>query len=108
MRRPGCIPRLPRIRRLSAETAMTSTRVQTAGLSQLACEQHDPHAALALLDRSMALGHRRIALIRYLHAQYLGASLEARHHEYVHKVAEHLSSETIARIAMAARARLES
>jgi hypothetical protein len=86
---------------------MTSTRVQTAGLSQLACEQHDPHAALALLDRSLALGHRRIALIRYLHAQYLGAPLESHHHEYVHKVAERLSTETIARIAMAARARLE-
>jgi hypothetical protein len=86
---------------------MTSTRVQTAGLSHLVCEQHDPHAALALLDRSLALGHRRIALIRYLHAQYLGAPLEPRHHEYVHKVAARLSTETIARIATAARARLE-
>lgn len=90
-----------------AETSMTSTRVQTAGLSQLACEQQDPYAALALLDRSLALGHRRIALIRYLHAQYLGAPLEPRHHEYVHKVAERLSAETITRIAVAARARLE-
>lgn len=93
--------------RQRAETSMTSTRVQTAGLSQLACEQHDPYAALALLDRSLALGHRRIALIRYLHAQYLGAPLESRHHEYVHKVAERLSTETIMRIATAARARLE-
>jgi hypothetical protein len=86
---------------------MTSTRVQTAGLSQRACEQRDAHAALALLDRSIVLGHRRIALIRYLHAQYLGAPLAPRHHEYVHKVAAGLSTETIARIAMAARARLE-
>jgi hypothetical protein len=86
---------------------MTSTRVETAGLSQLACELRDADAALALLDRSIALGHRRIALIRYLHAQYLDAPLSARHHEYVQKIAEHLSAETIARIAMAARARLE-
>jgi len=86
---------------------MTSTRVQTAGLSQLACEQHDPDAALALLDRSLALGHRRIALIRYLHAQYLGAPLEPRKQKYVHKVAQRLSTETIARIAMASSVRLE-
>jgi hypothetical protein len=87
--------------------AMTSTRVETAGLSQLACEQRDAHAALALLDRSIALGHRRIALIRYLHAQYLDAPLCAQHHEYVQKIAERLSAETIARIAIAAHARLE-
>jgi len=86
---------------------MSSTRVETAGLSQLACEQRDAHAALALLDRSIALGHRRIALIRYLHAQYLDAPLCARHHDYVQKIAERLSTETIARLAEAARTRLE-
>ncbi|WP_213776168.1 hypothetical protein [Caballeronia sp. dw_276] len=86
---------------------MTSTRVETAGLSQLACEHNDAHAALALLDRSIALGHRRIALIRYLHAQYLDAPLSTRHHEYVQRIAQRFSAETIARIAMAARARLE-
>ena len=99
--------RLSGMRRLRAETAMTSTRVETAGLSQLACEQRDAQAALALLDRSIALGHRRIALIRYLHAQYLGAPLGQRHHEYVHKIAARLSAETIACIATAARARLD-
>ncbi|AME26130.1 MULTISPECIES: hypothetical protein [Burkholderiaceae] len=86
---------------------MTSTRIETAGLSQLACEQRDAEAALALLDRSIALGHRRIALIRYLHAQYLDAPLSAQHHDYVHKIAERLSAETIVRIAMAARSRFE-
>jgi hypothetical protein len=53
------------------------------------------------------LGHRRIALIRYLHAQYLDAPLSAQHHDYVHKIAERLSAETIVRIAMAARSRFE-
>src|SRR5258708_20454927 len=90
-------------RRSGADTVMTSTRVQTAGLSQLARERHDPHAALALLDRSLALGHRRIALIRYLHAQYLGAPLEPRHHENVHKVAARLSIATIPHITSPAR-----
>jgi len=86
---------------------MSSTRVETAGLLQLASAQRDAHAALALLDRSIALGHRRIALIRYLHAQYLDAPLCARHHDYVQKIAERLSTETIARLAEAARTRLE-
>jgi hypothetical protein len=59
-----------------------------------------------LLDQSILLQHRRIALIRYLLAQRLGAPLQSRHHEYVEKVAAHLSADTLARIAGAARARL--
>jgi hypothetical protein len=66
---------------------MTSTRVETAGLSSRAYEQRDVDAALALLDRRIALGHRRIASIQYMHAQYLDAPLAARHQEYVQKVA---------------------
>jgi hypothetical protein len=56
----------------------------------------------------MSLRHRRIALIRYLLAQQLGAPLQARHHEYVEKIAARLSAETLARIAGAARARSRS
>ncbi|MDQ0625550.1 hypothetical protein [Paraburkholderia graminis] len=85
---------------------MTSTRVVTARLTERACHQGDADAALALLDQSMLLRHRRIALIRYLLAQQLGAPLQARHHDYVRKVAARLSAETLARIAGAARARM--
>ncbi|ALE59374.1 hypothetical protein SCB29_30760 [Paraburkholderia sp. SIMBA_055] len=87
---------------------MTSTRVVTARLTERACHQGDADAALALLDQSMLLRHRRIALIRYLLAQQLGAPLQARHHDYVRKVAARLSAETLARIAGAARARMRS
>jgi hypothetical protein len=85
---------------------MTSTRLATARLTERACHEGDAAAALALLDQSIVLRHRRIALIRYLLAQQLGAPLEARHHAYVEKIAAHLSADTLARIAAAARARL--
>ena len=85
---------------------MTSTRVVTARLTERACQQRDADAALALLDQSMLLRHRRIALIRYLHAQQLGAPLQERHHQYVQKIAARLSTDALARIAGAARARL--
>ncbi|WP_233854833.1 hypothetical protein [Paraburkholderia sp. HD33-4] len=87
---------------------MTSTRVATARLTALACDQRDAGAALALLDQSIALRHRRIALIRYLLARELGAPLEARHHAYVEKIAARLSTDALARIAGAARARLRT
>ncbi|MEX3854874.1 MULTISPECIES: hypothetical protein [Paraburkholderia] len=87
---------------------MTSTRVATARLTARACDEHDASAALALLDQSIALRHRRIALIRYLLARQLGAPLEARHHAYVEKVAARLSAEALARIATAAHARLRT
>ncbi|CAB3741399.1 hypothetical protein [Paraburkholderia rhynchosiae] len=85
---------------------MTLTRVVTARLTERTCQQGDADAALALLDQSMLLRHRRIALIRYLLAQQLGAPLQARHHEYVQKIAARLSADALARIAGAARARL--
>jgi hypothetical protein len=87
---------------------MTSTRVATARLTALACDERDAGAALALLDQSIALRHRRIALIRYLLARELGAPLEARHHAYVEKIAARLSADALARIAGAARARLHT
>jgi hypothetical protein len=80
---------------------MPSTRLATARLTERACHEGDADAALALLDQS-------IALIRYLLAQQLGAPLQARHHEYVEKIAARLSADTIARLAGAARARLRA
>ncbi|MGF6916196.1 hypothetical protein [Paraburkholderia sp. 40] len=85
---------------------MTSARAATSLLTARACDERDAGAALALLDQSIALRHRRIALIRYLLARELGASLEARHHAYVEKIAARLSADALARIAGAARARL--
>jgi len=87
---------------------MTSTRAATARLTARACDERDAGAALALLDQSIALRHRRIALIRYLLARELGAPLEARHHAYVERIAARLSADALARIAGAARARLRT
>ena len=84
---------------------MNASRDSAAQLSERACKKHDADAALKLLDRSIALKHRRIALIRYLHAQYLDAPLEARHQEYVRVVAARLSAEAVVRVVEAARGR---
>jgi hypothetical protein len=81
-----------------------SMRPQTIELSERATAG-DAQAALALLEHSMARGHRRIALLRYLHAQYLSAPLQARHHDYVQRVAQRLSAETLASLAAEARRR---
>jgi hypothetical protein len=86
---------------------MNASRDAAAQLSERVCKKHDAGAALALLDRSIALKHRRIALIRYLHAQYLDAPLEARHHEYVRAVAARLSVEAVVGVVKAARGRFE-
>jgi hypothetical protein len=87
---------------------MNPSRDTAAQLSERACKKHDAGAALALLERSIALKHRRIALIRYLHAQFLDAPLEARHHEYVNAIAARLSAEALMQIAAAARARFDA
>ncbi|MBN3852102.1 MULTISPECIES: hypothetical protein [unclassified Paraburkholderia] len=79
-------------------------RPQTVELSERAASG-DAQAALALLELSMARGHRRIALLRYLHAQYLSAPLQAHHHDYVQRIAQRLSAETLAGLAAEARRR---
>ncbi|WP_241024225.1 hypothetical protein [Burkholderia sp. Ac-20365] len=82
------------------------SRTRTAELVKQAYVAGDPAAAVALLDQSIALGHRRIALIRYLQAQYLEAVLDVRHHEYVRGVAARMSSDALARVVGEARARV--
>ncbi|WP_410818227.1 hypothetical protein [Paraburkholderia sp.] len=80
-------------------------RAHTAELLKRAYEAGDSAAALALLEQSMALGHRRIALLRYLQARHLHAALDARHHEYVREIAERMSPPTLARLVNEARVR---
>ncbi|BEU24143.1 hypothetical protein [Paraburkholderia caribensis] len=81
------------------------SRAQTSDLVKRAYTGGDADAAVALLEQSIALGHRRIALIRYLQAQYLEAVLDARHHEYVRGVAARMSPDTLARVVGEARLR---
>ena len=81
------------------------SRAQTSELVKRAYTAGDADAAVALLEQSIALGHRRIALIRYLQAQYLEAVLDARHHEYVRGVAARMSPDALARVVGEARMR---
>jgi hypothetical protein len=73
-------------------------RANVSRLVKLAYEAGDPAAALALLERS-------IALLRYLQAQRVDAPLDARHHAYVRAVAARMSAETLRRVAAEARSR---
>lgn len=86
---------------------MSHSRERTAERSARAYRQHDADAALALLDQSIALGHRRIALIRFLHAQFLGAALQTHHHDYVAKVAARFSEDVLLSLTTSARQRFE-
>lgn len=81
------------------------SRARTSELLKRAYEAGDREAALALLEQSIALGHRRIALLRYLQASYLRAALDARHHDYVREVAARMSPATLSRLVGEARVR---
>ncbi|WP_240655525.1 hypothetical protein [Paraburkholderia phosphatilytica] len=81
------------------------SREHTSLLLKRAYDAGDSGAALALLEQSIALGHRRIALIRYLQASHLNAPLDERHHAYVRDVAACMSPTTLARIVGEARVR---
>lgn len=81
-----------------------SMRPQTVELSERATAG-DAQAALDLLELSMARGHRRIALLRYLQAEYLSAPLQAHHHDYVQRIAQRLSADALAGLAAEARRR---
>lgn len=83
---------------------MTDRR-RTHRLMKLVAEFGDPVAALALYEHSVACGHRRIALLRYLDAQRLNAPFDASHHEYVRRIAARLSVRQLHAIAQQAHGR---
>lgn len=79
-------------------------RAKTVDLNQRA-NHGDAAAALALLEQSMARGHQRIGLLRYLRARCLGAVLEGRHHDYAQRVTARLSETALACLAQEAQRR---
>jgi hypothetical protein len=81
-------------------------RAQTVELTERAYAEGDALAALALLEQSMARGQRRIALLRYLQAQYLDAPLDGRHHDYVQRVAAGMSAAVLEALLAEARKRV--
>jgi hypothetical protein len=82
-------------------------RANTVELNERAT-QGDAAAALALLEQSMARGHGRIGLLRYLRARCLGAALELRHHDYAQRVAARMSETALACLAAEAQRRHET
>ena len=78
-------------------------RTHTRNLVRQVAQDCDPQAALSLYDQSMASGHKRIALLRYLDARDLSVPLAPHHHAYARSVASALSErdmEVIAREAL--------
>lgn len=83
------------------------SRIETVELNKRACNG-DPVAALALLEHSMARGHGRIGLLRYLHARCVGAVLARRHHDYAERVISRMSAGAFAALVAQAQRRFGS
>jgi len=79
-------------------------RAKTVELNKRA-SHGDAAAALALLEQSMARGHGRIGLLRYLQARCVGAALAGRHHDYARQVAGKMSEHALAALAAQAQRR---
>jgi hypothetical protein len=70
-------------------------RHRTRELVRRISELDDPMAALALFEHSIACGHTKIALLRYLDARRLNAPLRAHHESYVDAVSTRLGEEQL-------------
>ena len=79
-------------------------RAKTVELNERACHG-DAAAALTLLEQSMARGHGRIGLLRYLQARCAGAALARQHHDYARQVADNMSDDALAALAAQAQHR---
>jgi hypothetical protein len=78
-------------------------RANTRSLVRQVAQYCDPQAALSLYEHSIASGHKRIALLRYMDARDLSVPLTPQHHAYAHAIASVLSAremEAIAREAL--------
>lgn len=74
-------------------------RTETRVLVERVAQCRDPQAALLLYEHSIAAGHKRIALLRYMDARDLSVPMLQRHHAYACAVANALSDEEIEAIA---------
>lgn len=73
-------------------------RVDTRALVQQMAKAGDRMVALRLYEHSMKLGHKKIALLRYLDAKELSAPLSQSHHAYAQAIATTLSARVVERI----------
>ena len=73
-------------------------RIDTRALVRQTLRVSDPTAARLLYEHSMMLGHKKIALLRYLDAMALSAPLSDRHHAYAKTVAGTFSDRELEKI----------
>lgn len=78
-------------------------RTETRVLVKRVAQCRDPQAALSLYEHSIASGHKRIALLRYMDARDLCVPMTQQHHAYACTIANTLSDremESVARQAL--------
>ncbi|WP_213305448.1 hypothetical protein [Paraburkholderia sacchari] len=77
-------------------------RTETRVLVKRVAQGRDPQAALSLYEHSIAAGHKRIALLRYMDARDLCVPMTQQHHAYACAIANTLSDGEMAAIAQQA------
>lgn len=73
-------------------------RQEIRGLKRAATHERDKHAMLALLERSVRFGHKRLALIRCIQAERLGIPLSGEILSYCQDIAESLPVDALQKI----------
>ncbi len=73
-------------------------RIDTRALVRQTSRVSDPEAARLLYEHSMKLGHKKIALLRYLDAMALSAPLSDFHHAYAKTLAGTCSARELEKI----------
>ena len=71
------------------------SRADIRCLKRAAIQEGDGRAMLALLNRSIRFGHRRLALLRCLQAERMGLRLDAGILRYCQQVADGMSREEL-------------
>lgn len=74
-------------------------RIETRVLVERVAQCRDPQAALSLYEHSIASGHKRIALLRYMDARDLSVPMTQQHHAYAYAVASALSDQEMEAVA---------
>jgi hypothetical protein len=73
-------------------------RQEIRDLKRAATYERDKHAMLALLERSVRFGHKRLALIRCIQAERLGIPLSREILSYCQDIAESLPADALEKI----------
>jgi hypothetical protein len=74
------------------------SRDDIRSLKRAVAKREDGGAMLALLQRSIRFGHRRLALLRCMQAERMGLSVEAETLWYCQQVADSMSSEELGKL----------